>query len=52
VSCADCARAHEHCHGTWVTHVDGDECTDEECRLPEEAHEHGTDCADATCCLR
>lgn len=42
--CLSCERALRHCHGTWIAHRDGGECTDSECVEPAEAHEHDVTC--------
>jgi hypothetical protein len=51
-SCLACARGWEHCHGVWVEHVAGGECTEGNCDLAAEAHQEVLPCAHvgAGCC--
>jgi hypothetical protein len=51
--CSSCARDWRHCHGTWIAHRTGGECTnDQPCREPAEAHDTVVDCqaVDSSCC--
>lgn len=49
--CLPCSRGWGHCHGTWISHRDGAECS-EACDVPAEAHDVVVDCQeiDRACC--
>lgn len=43
--CRDAGQ--HHCHGTYLQHSGVAECTDPDCLVPPEAHEHRVGCIDA-----
>jgi hypothetical protein len=43
--CPTCTRGWMHCHGTWVEHAAGGECTLGACEVPAESHVHLVACA-------
>lgn len=43
--CVACARSWQHCHGVWVEHAAGGECTEGDCEVPAEAHVEVLPCA-------
>ena len=49
-ACADCLHSWWHCHGTWVRHADGGECSDELCDVPPEGHDYVIACAEISGC--
>lgn len=49
--CIDCVRDWWHCHGTWVAHADGGECSEDVCDVPAEAHVFVIPCREiGNCC--
>jgi hypothetical protein len=49
-ACTDCERQWRHCHGTWLTHHEGQgHCTDDGCDTPQEGHPLSVDCRDDAC---
>ena len=49
-SCRDCEQQRSHCHSTWIDHAGAaGECTDDDCRIGPEGHEHAAQCDEIGC---